>query len=77
MDTVEYHLYSKFWTDSPKFNSVDPDQMSHYTHLPHKLWTKICEIRQNTKGDLTKFCEIFLKGKYKGFNSTKYLRALQ
>ena len=34
--------------------SVDPD------HSCHKLWIKICEIRQNTKGDLTKFCEIFL-----------------
>ena len=30
------------------------------THTCHKLWTKICEIRQNFKGDLTKFCEIFL-----------------
>ena len=29
-------------------------------HTCHKLWTKICEIRQNFKGDLTKFCEIFL-----------------
>ena len=25
-----------------------------------KLWTIFCEIRQNFKGDLTKFCEIFL-----------------
>ena len=25
-----------------------------------QLWTKICEIRQNFKGDLTKFCEIFI-----------------
>ena len=30
----------------------------HYTC--HKLWTKICGIRQHFKGDLTKFCEIFL-----------------
>ena len=29
-------------------------------HTCHKLWTKICEIRQKFKGDLTKFCEIFL-----------------
>ena len=29
-------------------------------HTCRKLWTKICEIRQNLKGDLTKFCEIFL-----------------
>ena len=29
-------------------------------HTCHKLWTKICEIRQNFKGDLTKFCEVFL-----------------
>ena len=28
-------------------------------HTCHKLWTKICEIRQNFTGDLTKFCEIF------------------
>ena len=27
-------------------------------HTCHKLWTKTCEIRH--KGDLTKFCEIFL-----------------
>ena len=31
-----------------------------HTCTCHKLWTKICEIRQNFKGDLTKFCEIFL-----------------
>ena len=30
------------------------------SHTCHKLWTKICEIRQNFMGDLTKFCEIFL-----------------
>ena len=30
------------------------------THTYHKLWTKICEIRQNFQGDLIKFCEIFL-----------------
>ena len=29
-------------------------------HTCHKLGTKICEIRQNFKGDLTYFCEIFL-----------------
>ena len=29
-------------------------------HTCHKRWTKICEVRQNFKGDLTKFCEIFL-----------------
>ena len=29
-------------------------------HTCHKLWTKICEIRQNFKEDLTKFCETFL-----------------
>ena len=26
----------------------------------NKLWTKICEMSQNFKWDLTKFCEIFL-----------------
>ena len=30
------------------------------THTCLKLWTKICETRQNFKGDLTKFCETFL-----------------
>ena len=30
------------------------------THTCNKLWTKICEIRQNLMRDLTKFCEIFL-----------------
>ena len=29
-------------------------------HTCHKLWTKICEIWQKFKGDLTKCCEIFL-----------------
>ena len=29
-------------------------------HTCHKLWTKVCEIRQNFKRDLTKFCEVFL-----------------
>ena len=29
-------------------------------HTCHKLWTKICEIRQNSMGGLMKFCEIFL-----------------
>ena len=28
-------------------------------HTCHKLWAKICEIRQNFNGDLTKFYEIF------------------
>ena len=30
-------------------------------HTCHKLWTEICEIRQLFKGDLIKFCEIFIK----------------
>ena len=25
------------------------------------MWTAICEIRQNFKGDLIVFCEIFIK----------------
>ena len=29
-------------------------------HMCHKLWTKISKIRQNFKGNLTSFCEIFL-----------------
>ena len=31
------------------------------SHKCHKLWTEICEINQNFKGDLIKFCEIFTK----------------
>ena len=31
-----------------------------YVNTCHKLWTKICEIRQNFKGDSTEFCEISL-----------------
>ena len=31
-----------------------------HTCTCYKLWTKIYETRQNFKGDLTKFCEIFL-----------------
>ena len=38
----------------------DSHLKGYITHTCHKLWTKICEIRQNFKGDLTKFCEIFL-----------------
>ena len=34
--------------------------MSTHKTIHVMLWTKICEIRQNFKGDLTKFCEIFL-----------------
>ena len=30
-------------------------------HTCHKLWIKICVIRQIFKGDLIKFCEIFTK----------------
>ena len=30
-------------------------------HTCHKLWTESCEIKQNFKGDLIKFCEIFTK----------------
>ena len=29
-------------------------------HTCHKMWTKICEIRQNFKRDLTKFRDIFI-----------------
>ena len=54
--------------------------MSTHNHTCHKLWIKICEIRQNFKGDLTKFCEIFLNitlklSQYslKSFNSYKEL----
>ena len=30
-------------------------------HTCHKLWAEICEIRQNFKWDLIKFCETFTK----------------
>ena len=40
---------------------VQPDPCyTIYNHTCHKLWIKICEIRQTFKGDLIKFCEIFL-----------------
>ena len=29
-------------------------------HTCHKLWTEICEIRQILKGNLIKFCDIFI-----------------
>ena len=32
-----------------------------HTCTCHKLWTEICEINQNFKGDLIKLCEIFIK----------------
>ena len=31
------------------------------SHTCHKLCTEICEIRQIFKGDVIKFCEIFIK----------------
>ena len=36
--------------------------LRHFMHIHtcHKLWTKICEIKQTFKGDSTKFCESFL-----------------
>ena len=47
-------VYTKY-TDSDSYHTC-----TNGIHTCHKLWTKICEIRQNFKGDLTKFCEIFL-----------------
>ena len=44
---------------SPVFWERYDDDDGLVFHTCHKLWTKICEIRQNFKGDLTKFCEIF------------------
>ena len=32
-----------------------------HAHTCHRLWTKICEIRQVFKGDLIKFYKIFTK----------------
>ena len=40
--------------------------MGSLVHTCSKLWTKICKIRQNFKGDLTKFCEIFFFFSCKG-----------
>ena len=34
-------------------------------HTCHKLLTEICEILQIFKGDLMKFCEIFMKITFK------------
>ena len=34
-------------------------------HTWHRLWTKICEMRQNFKWDLIKFCETFTKIAFK------------
>ena len=47
-------LYCKY---SPKVNPQIPRE----AHRCHKLWTEICEINQNFKGDLINFCEIFTK----------------
>ena len=44
---------------TPKGRKFFPNRVEPFT-LCQKLWTKICEVRQNFKGDLTKFCEIFL-----------------
>ena len=60
-------------------NSGDPDQTlcsaasdlglsclpSTLLHICHKLLTEICEILQIFKGDLMKFCEIFMKITFK------------
>ena len=51
-----------FWLCSlhqPRNTSTTTSYSTLY-HTCHKLCTKISEIRQNFKGDLTKFCEIFL-----------------
>ena len=53
-------------------NGFNPDQDRHFVdpdlgpnHLQRSvhaiLWTEICEINQNFKGDLIKYCEIFTK----------------
>ena len=39
----------------------DHSSMSAQTHTCHQLLTEICEILQIFRGDLMKFCEIFLK----------------
>ena len=41
-------------------STVPNDSISRQIHTCYKLWTKICETRDNVNGDLTKFCEIFL-----------------
>ena len=33
-------------------------------HTCHKLWIEICEMSQIFKGDLIKFCEIFIKNHF-------------
>ena len=38
--------------------------LGHF-HTRHKLWTDTCEIRQNFKWDLIKFCETFTKIAFK------------
>ena len=44
-----------------------------HVHACHKLWTEICEIRHIFKGDLIKFCEIFIKIT---LNSPKVVKSL-
>ena len=44
-----------------KCNNFVYAKNSKVLHACHKLWTEICEIRQNFKWDLIKFCEIFTK----------------
>ena len=39
--------------------------MVYCVHTCHKLWAEICEIRQNYKWDLIKFCETFTKIAFK------------
>ena len=42
------------------FNRGNNQVWKGIPHTCHKLWTKICEIRQNFKWDFTTFLEIFI-----------------
>ena len=48
------------------YSSLSSDAVHWNTaHTCHKLWTEICEVRQNFKWDLIKFCETFTKIAFK------------
>ena len=56
MECFVSHISGTDWPNWP----VSLTSAFNIHHTCHKLWTRICEIRQNFKGDSINFCEIFL-----------------
>ena len=65
-DSNKYRQYTIFITKMKIIlNNAKSAAMEFKNHTCHKLWTEICEIRQNFKWDLIKFCETWTKLAFK------------